>query len=334
MSVPALKYSCIMKKLAVITGVSGQDGAYLSDFLLKKRYNVLGIAPCLTRKSLINLNYFKITDKVSLIKGDITDCRVIKNILKKYKPDEFYNLAGQSSVAVSWQKPAETFLVNAYAVEQMIEILRANSPKTRFFQASSAEIYGDRTSRINEAEKIFMPSNPYAVSKLAAHLEIINQRRNRGLFLCNGILYTHISPLQTELSVAKKIVSGAVAISQGSKNKLRLGNIDIIRDWGFAGDVVRAMWKILQQPYPADYIICTERSYPVKKVVKLAFQEAGIKNWERYVAIDVNLIRKNDVNSMRGSCRRLKKIGWKPSMGIKETIALLVEFEKKKNEQK
>lgn len=323
-----------MAKTAVITGIAGQDGAYLSDFLLKKKYQVIGIAPSLTKKFLVNLDYFKITDKLRLYKGDVTDRRIIKNIFKKFKPDEFYNLAGQSSVAVSWQSPAETFLINAFAVEQMIEILRVDSPKTRFFQASSAEIYGNKTSRLNEDEKIFAPSNPYAVSKLAAHFGVVNQRLNYGLFLCNGILYTHTSPLQTELAVAKKIVSGAVAISQGSNNKLKLGDISIVRDWGFAGDVVRAMWKILQQSYPADYIICTGQSYSIKKVVELAFQEVGVKNWKKHVIIDSNLIRKNDVNIMRGSCLRLRNIGWKPSANLEKIVAMLVEFEKKKNEQK
>lgn len=315
-------------KRALITGITGQDGAYLAKFLLAKKYRVIGIDASLAKKNLYRLDYFGITPKLTLIKGDVLDAHVIKRILIKYQPVEFYNLAGQSSVARSWEIPEETFKINAAAVLQMLQLIRRYSLWTRFFQCSSAEIFGQAKFPVTENYAEFTPVNPYGVSKLIAHMAVKSFREHYGLFAVNGVLFNHESPLKAEFAVTKKIAKGAVEIAAGSLRQLRLGDLAVSRDWGFAGDFVKAMWLMLQQKKPCDFVICTGKSFPIKKFVEEAFRYLGIKQWKKYLVIDKALFRKGEIKNMRGSPQKIKKeLGWAPRVNFKQLVKIMVDYE-------
>lgn len=317
-----------MKKTAIVTGISGQDGAYLANLLLKKNYDVVGIAPIINNKELWRLGYLGIKNGPSLIKGDITDGNLIKRILKKYKPEEFYNLAGQSSVSRSWANPSATFYTNGYAVIMILEALRRYSPQTRFFQCSSAEIYGDTSEIVTEKYRRFEPVNPYGISKLAAHLSVENFRKQYGIFAVNGVLFNHESPLRSDFMVSKKIVAGVAKISLGFKKKLILGNVNVYRDWGYAGEFVKAMWLTLQQSSPQDFVICTGVSLPITEFIKEAFNCVGITDWKSFVSFDKKLFRKMDVLKMVGSPKRIKRIlGWKQKTDLKKLVQMMIDYE-------
>lgn len=317
-----------MSKTAIITGISGQDGAYLADLLLKKKYKVVGIARSKDKNSLCRLRIFGLLNKITLIKGDILDAVLIKKILLRYKPEEFYNLAGQSSVAESWKNPVLTFKTNALAVVQILELIKTCSPHSRFFQASSAEIFGDSKVSANEKSTPFNPLNPYGTAKLAAHLTVKNFREQYGIFACNGILFNHESPLRPDYMVSKKIVRGVVRISSGLDNKIILGNIKISRDWGYAGDFVQAMWLMLRQKQPRDFVISTGKNFTVEQFVAEAFRCVGIKKWRQFIAIDKKLVRKVDIKNMRGSSSLIQReLGWKPAVNFKHLVKMMVDHE-------
>lgn len=317
-----------MGKTAVITGISGQDGAFLADLLLKKSYKIVGVAPVIFNKELWRLENFGIRDKLILIRGDITNNDLIEGVLKRYKPDEFYNLAGQSSVGKSWENPKLTFKINGKAVAEILKRIKKYSPRTRFFQCSSAEIYGNSRKVITEKSSGFKPVNPYGKSKLFAHLAVQKFREKEGLFACNGILFNHESPFKNDFTVSKKIVRGVVRIVAGLDKKIVLGNLNTKRDWGYAGDFVRVMWLMLQQKKPSDFVICTGVSFSIKQFVAEAFWQVEIKNWRSFVEIDKDLFRKNEVKNMRGSCRRVKRLlGWKPEVNFKRLVKLMLDYE-------
>lgn len=317
-----------MFKKAIITGIAGQDGAYLAKFLLAKKYRVIGIDPSLAKKILYRLDYFGIAKKLTLVEGDVLNGSLIKRILTKYQPAEFYNLAGQSSVARSWERPEETFQINAMAVLRMLRLIQKFSPRTRFFQCSSAEIFGQTDSPVTESYLKFNPVNPYGISKLSAHLAVKSLREHYGLFAVNGVLFNHESPLRPDFMVTKKIVKGALRIATGSQIKLGLGDIAVRRDWGFAGDFVEAMWSMLNQKKPRDFIICTGKSFPLKKFIEEVFRYLGIKQWQKYIVVDRTLFRKGEIRNMRGSSRRIKKeLGWKPKIGFKQLVKIMVDYE-------
>lgn len=319
-----------MQKTALITGVAGQDGSYLADFLFRKKYKVIGVTMSLNKKNLCNLALFGLISKIKLIKGDITDSKFIKRILLRYRPNEFYNLAAISSVAESWQKPELTWKVNVAAVVNILELIKKYSPAVKLFQCSSAEMYGNSRSIITEKNINFNPINPYGASKLAAHLAVKKFREDFGLFACSGIMFNHESPLRDDSKVSKKITLGVARIAVGLKKKIVLGNLDAARDWGYAGDFVRAMWLMLQQKKPVDFVICTGRSYPVRTFVAEVFRQAGIKKWRSFVEIDKNLLRKKDIRNMRGSYYMSKKIlGWQPATNFKKLVKLMLDFELK-----
>lgn len=316
------------KKIAIITGIDGQDGAFLSDLLLKKNYRVIGIALSMRKERMAKLEYFGIADKVDIITGSISDVGLMKKILKERKPDEIYNLAGQSSVAGSWEDPTGTFETNASAVIQMLDLIRVVSPQSHFLQCSSAEIYGEAHRVITDNHIKYDPLNPYGISKLAAHLGVKNFRDQYGLFACNAILFNHESPLRADCTATKKIAGGVVKIALGLESKIKLGNLDVNRDWGYAGDFVKAMWLMSQGEKPEDYIICTGVSFPLKKFVKEAFRCVGIKNWRDYIVVDDDLMRKQEVKSMRGSPARInKELGWKSEIDFKNLVKIMVDFE-------
>lgn len=315
-------------KIAVITGIAGQDGAYLANFLLAKKYRVVGMALDVESTSLWRLGYFGILNRVQLVKGDVADGVLIKDILEKYQPDEFYNLAGQSSVSLSWERPAETFRANALAVVQMLEVIRDVWPTTRFFQASSAEIFGNARTVVNERYEKLRPLNPYGVAKLAAHLAVKVFRSEQSIFVVNGVLFPHISPLQAEFTVTKRIASVAARIGRGSPEQLTLSDLKIRRDWGFAGDFVEAMWLMLQQEKPQDFIICGGQSASLGQLAAEALRAAGVKNWCGRLGVDAALGRKGNIPNMRGSSALAAKLlGWRPRTKIKELVKKLVDYE-------
>lgn len=317
----------IMLKTAFITGICGQDGAYLADFLLKKHYQVVGLSFATEAKDAWRLDYFGIRRKVRIYCGDVLDGSLIKKILKKYQPDEIYNLAGQSSVAKSWEAPEETIQTNCLGVIKLLNHINDFSPVSRLFQASSMEIYGDAEALVTERTKTYHPLHPYGVAKLAAHLLLQNYREQYGLFLCNGILSSHTSPLQSDFFVAKQIVRGVARIANHQAKKIILGNISIQRDWTFAGDVVKAMWLILQQKKPADFIICSGQRWSIKQFAEAALREIGVRQFEKYVSINPNRVRKLDVKDMTISSIALKKIGWKPKVSLSSLVKMMVNYE-------
>lgn len=320
-----------MKKTAIITGISGQDGAYLADLLLKKNYQVIGVSLSLNKMDLRNLDLFGLIPKIKLIRGDITDSKFIKRILLRYRPNEFYNLAAMSSVAKSWEEPKLTWEVNASAVVNILELIRKYNQAVKFFQCSSAEIYGNSRSVINEESANFNPLSPYGDSKLAAHLAVKKFREDYNLFACSGILFNHESPLREDNKVSKKITRGVVRVYKGLEKKIVLGNLDIVRDWGYAGDFVKAMWLMLQQKRPVDFVICTGQSYSLRIFVAEVFKQIGIKKWRSFVKIDKNLFRKNEIRSMCGSSYKARKLlGWKPRVNFKQLVKLMLDFELKK----
>jgi len=316
-------------KTALITGIAGQDAAYLADLLLKKDYKVFGVAhPSSDRGDFWRLDYFKIYDKIEIALGDISDTNFMSKLISKVMPNELYNLAGQSSVSRSWADPVGTFRSNALGVISILEILYKLKPDTKFFQASSAEIFGDATGVINEKSNKYNPLNSYGIAKLAAHLTVQNFRNLYKMFCCNGILFWHISPLQSELTVAKKIAKTVVAIAKNNEQVLTLGDLTVRRDISFAGDVVEAMWLMLQQKKPDDFVVCFGKTFSIKEIAQEAFKATGLKNFSDKIRTDQNLLRPSDVKNMRGSNLKAKRIlGWHPKVSMPELMKMLVDFE-------
>lgn len=317
-----------MRDIAIITGISGQDGAFLADLLFKKNYKIVGLAPVITNKELWRLEYLGVKDKLIIIRGDVTDNNLIGRLLKRYQPDEFYNLAGQSSVAKSWEEQELTFKINSISVVNILRLIKKYSPHTKFFQCSSAEMYGDSREVITENGLRFKPLNPYGKSKLLAYLAVKKFREEHGLFACNGILFNHESPFKNDFAVSKKIIRGVARIVVGLDKKIVLGNLNAKRDWGYAGDFVRAMWLVLQQKEPSDFVICTGRSNSIKEFLAETFKQVGVKKWRQFVKIDKGLFRRAEVKNMRGCPRKAVKIlGWKPKINFKQLIKLMLDYE-------
>lgn len=317
-----------MAKTAVITGVAGQDGVYLADFLVTKKYQVVGLVLSNSKRELQHLKSFNLLSKIEIIRGSVLDKQLLEKILRTYRPDEFYNLAGQSSVAKSWEDSKFTFAVNGRAVENILQVIKIVSATTKFFQCSSAEIFGDCKKIITEDNSRFNPLNPYGESKLYAHRQVKKFRDKFGLFACSGILFNHESPLRPVHMVSKKIIRGIVDILNNKSDKIILGNLATKRDWGYAGDFVRAMWLILQYKEPLDFVICTGKTYSIKQFLITACKLAGIKDWKAVVKIDKNLLRKQEVKNMHGSFNRAKKLlEWQPQINFEQLIRLLLDYE-------
>lgn len=298
-----------MAKNAFITGLSGQDGAYLAKFLLRKKYRVFGLVRNRTEQQ--NLQYLKIDKKVSVFSGDIRNSKFLEKILLKVRPQEIYNLAAHSFVGDSWERVELLNETNYLAVIQLLDIVRTRLPKARFCQATTGEI--------------FNPTNPYAVSKLAAYHVVRTYRQSYGLFCGSAICYNHESPLRSPRFVTRKISLGVARIKLGLDDRIELGDIDSIRDWGFAGDYVKAMWLMLQQSKPADYIIATGKNHSIKDVLNVAFQTAGIGDWKPYITISKKFQRPvalKRLTSFQPDAQ--KKLGWKPRVDFKQLITMMV----------
>ena len=312
-----------MSKRALITGITGQDGSYLAEFLLSKNYEVFGI----TRRSSTNSfdRIAHIVDKITLLSGDLLDEHSLASAIREAQPDEIYNLAAQSFVPTSWTQPVLTAEFTAVGVTRLLEALRGNKPDARFYQASSSEMFGKVLETPQKESTPFYPRSPYGVAKVYGHWITVNYRESYGLFACSGILFNHESPRRGLEFVTRKVTDAAARIKLGLSTELRLGNLDARRDWGFAGDYVEAMWLMLQQDEPDDFVISTGETRSVQELVDSAFGAAGI-DWRDHVVLDPKFIRPAEVDLLVGDPSKARaKLGWKPKVAFAELIKDMVE---------
>lgn len=312
-----------MQRKALITGITGQDGSYLAEFLLGKNYRVYGLV---RRSSTINFERIThLQDKVELIPGDLLDQSSLITALQKAEPDEVYNLAAQSFVPTSWSQPVLTGEFTALGVTRIIESIRVVNPAIRFYQASSSEMFGMvEESPQNESTR-FYPRSPYGVAKLYGHWITVNARESYGLFACSGILFNHESPRRGVEFVTRRVSYNVARIKAGLQRKLKMGNLDAERDWGFAGDYVRAMWLMLQHDHPDDYVIATGVAHSVKHLLELAFAHVGL-DYRDHVEVAQDLLRPADVYHLRGdSSKGQQQLGWKPHVSFEEMIEMMVD---------
>ena len=321
-----------MTKRALITGVTGQDGAYLTEFLLENGYDVHGV---LRRASLFNTDRLDHLyhdphisgAKLTLHYGDLSDGTALRRVLEKVQPDEVYNLAAQSHVKVSFEVPEYTADVVGLGPLRLLEALRDHiahgGAPVRYYQAGSSEMYGAAPAPQSERTP-FYPRSPYAVSKLAGHWYAVNYREAYGLFICNGILFNHESPRRGETFVTRKVTRAVGRIKEGLQEKLYLGNLEAKRDWGFAGDYVEAMWLMLQQPEPDDYVVATGETHSVRDFVERAFAELNL-DWQDYVEIDPRYLRPTEVDVLQGDAAKARaRLGWRPKVDFAGLVKMMV----------
>ncbi len=308
---------------ALVTGISGQDGSYLAEFLLGKGYDVYGIV---RRSSLAKLDRIEhIADRVRLVEGDLMDQGSLDQTLQQIQPDEVYNLAAQSFVPVSWNQPALTADTTGLGALRVLEAIRKHSPKARFLQASSSEMFGKVVESPQSETTRFHPRSPYGVAKVFAHHITVNYRESYGIFACSSICFNHESPRRGSEFVTRKVTQQAARIKFGLADKLKMGNLDARRDWGFAGDYVQAMWLMLQQPQADDFVIATGETHSVQELVQAAFACAGL-DWKKFVEIDPKLVRPAEVDSLCGDSSKARKIlGWKPKVNFDQLVKMMIE---------
>lgn len=319
-----------MGKMALITGITGQDGAYLARFLLSKGYNVYG---AFRRSSVINLErleHLGVQDNIELVPLDLLDLGNIIRVLEKTQPDEVYNLAAQSFVAVSFEQPVVTAEITGLGAVRVLEGIRTVNPRIRFYQASSSEMFGKAQAVPQNEKTLFYPRSPYAAAKLYAHWMTVNYRESYGIFACSGILFNHESELRGLEFVTRKITDGVARIKHGLQKELRLGNLEAKRDWGYAPEYVEAMWLMLQQGEPDDYVIATGETHSVKEFAQEAFAYVGL-NWRDYVIEDPAHLRPADVDFLVGDATKARqKLGWQPRTTFKDLVRLMVEADLKR----
>lgn len=317
-------------KTALITGIMGQDGAYLAEFLLKKGYKVIGLnvrrsTPCLWR-----LEYLGVEDKVQLVEGDILDLSSLCRLLTKCEPHEVYNLAAQSFVGTSWQQPILTAQVTGMGVLNVLEAIRLVNKDIKFYQASSSEMFGKAQAERQSETTPFYPRSPYGIAKLFGHWMTKNYRQSHDMFACSGILCNHESPLRGIEFVTRKVTDGVARIKLGLQQELRLGNIDAKRDWGFAGDYVQAMWMMLQQDTADDYVIATGVTNTVRRMCEIAFSHVGL-DYNEHIVIDPDLYRPAEVDLLLGDPSKAKaKLGWVSKTTLEELITMMVDADIKR----
>jgi GDPmannose 4,6-dehydratase len=311
-----------MTKTALITGITGQDGSYLAELLLDKGYDVFGLVRRLSTPNITNIQHLQ--SKVCLIEGDLMDQSSLDHAVKSAKPDEVYNLAAQSFVATSWQQPVLTGEIDALGTVRILEAIRHNTPDARFYQASSSEMFG-KVQQIPQSESTpFYPRSPYGFAKVYAYWATINYRESYDMFCSNGILFNHESPRRGIEFVTRKITDGVARIHYGLDKELRLGNLDVKRDWGFAGDYVQAMWLMLQQDKPDDFVIASGESHSVREFVDLAFKYVHL-NYKEYVKIDPRFLRPAEVNALQGDPSKARqKLGWSPSVSFNDLVNMMM----------
>ncbi len=311
-----------MKK-ALITGITGQDGSYLAEFLLDKGYKVAGMVRRASTESFERIDHIK--NRIELKQADLLDQLSIIDAMKESEPDEIYNLAAQSFVPTSWTQPILTGEFTALGVTRMLEAIRHINKKIKFYQASSSEMFG-KVQQVPQTEKTpFYPRSPYGVAKVYGHWITVNYRESYNIFACSGILFNHESPRRGREFVTRKVTEGAARIKLGLAKELRLGNLEAKRDWGYAKDYVRAMWLMLQQKEPSDYVIATGKEHSVQNLVEIAFGHLGLK-WKDYVVTDPALLRPAEVDHLVGDHSKAKKeLGWEPQVSFQELIEMMVE---------
>src|SRR3989338_7282168 len=321
-----------MEKKALVTGVLGQDGSYLSKLLLDKGYKVYGMVRRYSNPNYEYLDYIGVTNQIELIEGDMTDESSLMRIIKTTDVDEVYNLAAQSFVGSSWDQAKHTTEVDALGVLYLLNAIKLFSPTTRFYQASTSEMYGSGTSEGSQDEDTtFHPRSPYAIAKVYGYWMTVNFRESYNMFACNGILFNHESPIRGIQFVTRKITDGVARIKLGLAKELRLGNLEAKRDWGFAGDFVEATHLMLQQKNPDDYVVGTGENHSVREFVELAFKYGGIPNWKKYVVIDPRFKRPAEVPELLAKGDKARKVlGWKPKVSFDELVRMMVEADLKR----
>jgi GDPmannose 4,6-dehydratase len=325
------------KKVALITGITGQDGSYLAEFLLEKGYEVIGLVRRSTHYHYENIDH--LAGRVTLEYGDLIDANSIERVLGEYRPAEVYNLAAQSVPADSWRQPIVTAEITAVGPVRVLEALRKLGLDVRFYQATSREIYGGVQQQVVDETTPFLANNPYGAAKLYAHLMIRTYRQSYDMFTCGGILFNHESPRRSLHFVTRKVTMGVACIHLGvgdppvneageplvSGGKLRLGNLDAVRDWGYAKEYVEAMWLMLQQEEPQDYVIATNTAYTIRDLCDVAFSHVGL-DWREHVEADARFMRPTEIAASRGDYSKAKsELGWEPRMRFRELIELMVD---------
>ncbi|MCH2127450.1 MAG: GDP-mannose 4,6-dehydratase [Pirellulaceae bacterium] len=312
-----------MRRRALITGISGQDGSYLAEFLLEKRYEVHGIV---RRSSTDGFQRIKhLEGEITLHQADLLDQQSLTRVIEQVRPQELYNLAAQSFVPTSWEQPLLTGEFTALGVARVLEAIRLVDPNIRFYQASSSEMFGKVLEEPQNEKTPFWPRSPYGVAKAYGHWITVNYRESYGLFACSGILFNHESPRRGLEFVTRKVTDGAARIKLGLEETLELGNLAAMRDWGFAGDYVQAMWMMLQQESPDDYVIATGEKHSVQQLVELAFERVGL-DWQEYVEMDSQLVRPAEVQTLCGDARKAgQQLGWAPQVDFQKLIHMMVD---------
>ncbi|HEU5050973.1 MAG TPA: GDP-mannose 4,6-dehydratase [Gemmatimonadales bacterium] len=308
---------------ALITGITGQDGSYLAELLLEKGYEVAGMVRRTSHHSYERIEH--LMGRVEIVAADLLDQHSLTQVIQQVKPDEVYNLAAQSYVPTSWTQPVLTGEFTALGVTRILEAIRLAHPAARFYQASSSEMFGRVRETPQNEETSFYPRSPYGVAKVYGHWITVNYRESYGLYAVSGILFNHESPRRGIEFVTRKVTDGVARIRLGLATELRLGNLDAKRDWGFAGDYVDAMWRMLQQPEPRDYVIGTGVTHSVRELVELAFSHVGL-DWTKFVRTDPQFIRPAEVDLlMADPSRARRELGWEPKVSFRELVAMMVD---------
>jgi len=312
-----------MPKRALITGITGQDGSYLAELLLAEGYEVAGVVRRTSAPNHTRIEH--LLDRLTLHPADLLDQLSLIRLIEAVRPDELYNLAAMSFVPASWDQPMLTGEFNSQGVTRVLEAVRQVNPRIKLYQASSSEMFG-KVREVPQTEMTaFYPRSPYGVSKVFGHYITVNYRESYGLFACSGILFNHESPRRGLEFVTRKVTDGVARIKRGLSDSLSLGNLDSCRDWGFAGDYVRAMWLMLQQEEPADYVIATGKAHSVRELAELAFGRAGL-DWQDYVRLDPALVRPAEVDHLIGDSTKARQVlGWEPTVDFPGLVAMMVD---------
>ena len=321
------------RRRALITGITGQDGAYLARLLVDKGYEVHGMVARRGSDALWRLRELGVADEVKLVAGDVADLSSLLRAIRTAEPAEFYNLAAQSFVDKSWDLPSVTVQVTGMAVTNVLEAIRCTDPKIRFYQATSSEVFGRVQAPVQDESTAFHPRSPYGVAKAFGHWLTVNYRESHGMHASSGILFNHESPLRGPEFVTRKISSSVARIKLGRQQKLRLGNLDAKRDWGFAGDYVEAMWRMLQQDAADDYVIATGRNASVRDFCQIAFEHAGL-DYTKHVEVDPALFRRAEIDAVLGSSAKARaQLGWEPRTGLHQLVAMMVDADLRRAEK-
>jgi GDPmannose 4,6-dehydratase len=315
-----------MKKTAFVTGMTGQDGPYLAKLLVEKGYQVYGLVKRYSNPNLDNIKWLGIENDIELVTGDITDENSMNHLIRSLQPKEFYNLAAQSFVGISWDLNKLTTEVNSMGPLNILNAIKTHSPNTKFYQASTSEMFGNATTPMQNELTPFTPRSPYGVSKLYSHWMTVNFRESYSLYACSGVLFNHESPLRGREFVTRKVTDAVARIKLGLQQDVTLGNLDARRDWGFAGDFVEAMWLMLQQEEARDYIIGTGQQNTIGELCQIAFEHVGISNWQPLVKSDPRFKRPAELYSLCGDSTKAQELlGWKPKTTFKQMICDMVD---------